>query len=89
MIRFDSAGIGRSEGEVPDTIAGMALVAAELVERLGLSKIDLLGWSLGGVVAQQVALVSPISSVGSLSPARAPGRWRMVRSSIPRAAGDD
>lgn len=59
VIRFDSAGIGRSEGEVPDTIAGMALVAAELVERLGLSKIDLLGWSLGGVVAQQFALDFP------------------------------
>ena len=59
VIRFDSAGIGRSEGTVPDTIGGMASVAAELVGKLGLSKIDVLGWSLGGVVAQQFALDFP------------------------------
>lgn len=56
VIRFDSPGIGRSEGTVPDTIAGMASIAAELVERLGFSKVDVLGWSLGGVVSQQFTL---------------------------------
>lgn len=56
VIRFDSAGIGRSEGTVPDTISGMASVAAEVVQKLSLSKIDVLGWSLGGVISQQFAL---------------------------------
>jgi pimeloyl-ACP methyl ester carboxylesterase len=56
VITFDNAGIGRSEGEVPTSIAGMADVAAELVKVLGLGKVDLLGWSLGGLVAQTVAL---------------------------------
>ena len=59
VIRFDSAGIGRSEGNVPETIAGLAAVAAEFIQRLGCSQVDLLGWSLGGVVSQQFALDFP------------------------------
>ena len=59
VIRFDSAGIGRSEGQVPDTIAGMAAVAAGVVAQLGLTQVDVLGWSLGGVVAQQFTLDFP------------------------------
>jgi pimeloyl-ACP methyl ester carboxylesterase len=59
VIVFDSAGIGRSGGEVPTTIAGMAEVTAAFVEGLGLATIDLLGWSLGGLVALQTALDHP------------------------------
>ncbi|PNG24267.1 alpha/beta fold hydrolase [Methylocella silvestris] len=59
IIRFDSAGIGRSEGAVPDTIAGHAAVAAEFIRGLNLAQVDILGWSLGGVVAQQFALDFP------------------------------
>ena len=59
VIRFDSAGIGRSGGEVPETVEGMAALAAELVDRLGLPQVDVLGWSLGGIVAQQLALDFP------------------------------
>ncbi|KAA0073971.1 alpha/beta hydrolase [Tardiphaga sp. P9-11] len=59
VVAFDSAGIGRSKGEVPGSISGMADVAADLVKVLGLGKVDLLGWSLGGIVAQTVALDHP------------------------------
>lgn len=59
VVRFDSAGIGRSEGTVPDTIAGMAAIAAAVIDGLGLGQVDLLGWSLGGVVAQQTTLDFP------------------------------
>lgn len=59
VIRFDSAGIGRSEGQVPETIAGMAAIAAGVVAQLGLTQVDVLGWSLGGVVAQQFTLDFP------------------------------
>ncbi|MCO5734459.1 alpha/beta hydrolase [Rhizobium sp. SSA_523] len=59
VIRFDSAGIGRSEGSVPETIPAMAAVAADVIRLLGLSPVDVLGWSLGGVVAQQFALDFP------------------------------
>jgi len=59
VIMFDSAGIGRSEGEVPTSIAGMADIAAAFVKALAIAKVDLLGWSLGGLVAQTVALNHP------------------------------
>ncbi|WP_416067572.1 alpha/beta fold hydrolase [Rhizobium sp. ZK1] len=59
VFSFDSTGIGRSEGRVPETIAGMAAVTAEVIGRLGFRQADVLGWSLGGGVAQQLALDSP------------------------------
>lgn len=59
IIRFDSAGIGRSNGTVPDTVTGIADVAAEVVRELGLPQVDVLGWSLGGIIAQQLALDYP------------------------------
>jgi pimeloyl-ACP methyl ester carboxylesterase len=59
VIRFDSAGIGRSEGDVPDSVGEMASIAAEFITELGFRKADMLGWSLGGAVAQQFALDYP------------------------------
>lgn len=59
VIRFDNAGIGRSGGRVPDSIAGMAAVAAEVIDGLELGKTDVLGWSLGGTVGLQLALDAP------------------------------
>lgn len=56
---FDSTGIGLSEGETPDSIPGMARVLIGFVEAIGLAKVDLLGWSMGGYVAQSVALQRP------------------------------
>ena len=59
VILFESAGIGRSTGEVPDTIPGMAVHLIAFAEALGLTHVDLLGFSLGGMVAQQAALDRP------------------------------
>jgi pimeloyl-ACP methyl ester carboxylesterase len=59
VIRFDSAGIGRSQGEAPDSIAGMARIAISFLKTLQLGTVDLLGWSLGGFIAQHVALDAP------------------------------
>jgi pimeloyl-ACP methyl ester carboxylesterase len=59
VVMFDSAGIGRSEGEVPTSIVGIADVAADCAKALGLGPVDLLGWSLGGLIVQQVALNYP------------------------------
>lgn len=56
IIRFDSAGIGRSQGTVPETIGGMAAIAAETVALLGSPQVDVLGWSLGGAVGLELAL---------------------------------
>lgn len=55
VIAFDNAGVGRSTGQTPDNIAAMARDAVAFVDLLGLSKVDLLGFSLGGCIAQQIA----------------------------------
>jgi pimeloyl-ACP methyl ester carboxylesterase len=55
VIAFDNAGVGRSTGRTPDNIAAMARDAVAFINLLGLSEVDLLGFSLGGCVAQQIA----------------------------------
>lgn len=55
VIVFDNAGVGRSTGKTPDNVAAMARDAVTFINRLGLSEVDLLGFSLGGFVAQQIA----------------------------------
>jgi pimeloyl-ACP methyl ester carboxylesterase len=59
VILFESAGIGRSSGSVPNTIAGMASHASAFLDGLGIGTCDVLGFSLGGMVAQQIALERP------------------------------
>jgi pimeloyl-ACP methyl ester carboxylesterase len=55
VIAFDNAGVGRSTGRTPDNIAAMAHDAVTFINLLGLSEVDLLGFSLGGCIAQQIA----------------------------------
>ena len=55
VIAFDNAGVGRSTGQTPDSVAAMARDAVTFINLLGLSEVDLLGFSLGGCVAQQMA----------------------------------
>jgi pimeloyl-ACP methyl ester carboxylesterase len=55
VIAFDNAGVGRSSGQTPDNIAAMARDAVAFINLLGLCKVDLLGFSLGGGIAQQIA----------------------------------
>jgi pimeloyl-ACP methyl ester carboxylesterase len=59
VILFDNAGIGRSTGTVPETVAGMATHALAFLDGLGIDTCDVLGYSLGGMVAQQMALNRP------------------------------
>lgn len=55
VIVFDNAGVGRSTGQTPDNIAAMARDAVAFINLLGFSEVDLLGYSLGGCIAQQIA----------------------------------
>lgn len=55
VIVFDNAGVGRSTGQTPDNVAAMARDAVDFIGAIGLSEVDLLGFSLGGCVAQQIA----------------------------------
>jgi pimeloyl-ACP methyl ester carboxylesterase len=59
VIVFDNRGTGLSSGDAADSVEGLAAGAVELVRALGLSQVDLLGWSMGGLVAQAVALREP------------------------------
>lgn len=59
VILFESAGLGRSAGPVPESIVGMAQHAVRFLEGLGLSACDVLGFSLGGMIAQQIAQDHP------------------------------
>src|SRR5262245_40731869 len=59
VILFESAGLGRSTGAVPTTVPGMTQHFLAFADALGLTGIDLLGFSLGGMVAQQAALDRP------------------------------
>lgn len=56
VVVFDYVGIGYTTGEACSTIEGLADGAIEFVEALGLPQVDLLGWSLGGNVAQHFVL---------------------------------
>ncbi|WP_109125225.1 alpha/beta hydrolase [Dyella sp. C11] len=59
VILFDNAGIAGSSGQVPTTVEGMAANAAAFVEALGLTQVDVLGFSLGGFVAQALSQAEP------------------------------
>ncbi|XZF14118.1 alpha/beta fold hydrolase [Chitinophagaceae bacterium MMS25-I14] len=59
VILFNNAGIATTNGETPDTIYGMAHYAEAFIDALGLKQIDLLGFSIGGLVAQQFTVDRP------------------------------
>lgn len=59
VILFDNAGVGRSSGTVPDSVDGMTRHALAFLDALDLKQCDVLGFSLGGMVAQQMALERP------------------------------
>src|SRR5213594_2917702 len=59
VILFDNAGVGRSAGDVPETIAGMTEHSLAILDGLGIKICDVLGFSLGGVIAQQMAQDRP------------------------------
>jgi len=59
VIIFDNRGVGRSGGVTPDSVAAMARDAAAFLDAKGLKQVDLLGYSLGGFVAQLLAVTRP------------------------------
>ncbi|KAJ4182824.1 AB hydrolase-1 domain-containing protein [Fusarium falciforme] len=59
IILIDNAGVGRSEGEVPKVFAKWAQYYIDVLRAIGVTKADVLGFSMGGCVAQLVALNAP------------------------------
>src|SRR3979409_1168327 len=59
VILFDNAGVSSSSGEVPTTFEQMGADAIAFIKALGLKQVDLFGFSIGGMVAQEIALQAP------------------------------
>src|ERR1700726_1651269 len=58
-VLFKNAGVSRSSGEVPTTVEQMGANGAAFTRALGVNKADILGFSIGGMVAQEIALQAP------------------------------
>jgi pimeloyl-ACP methyl ester carboxylesterase len=59
VILFDNAGVGRSTGETPSTVAAMTKGCVDFCRALDLKNFDVVGFSLGGMIAQQLAFEYP------------------------------
>ena len=59
VVAFDNAGVGGSTGETPHTMEQMAADAIAFIAAIGLERVDLLGFSIGSFVAQEIALIRP------------------------------
>ena len=59
VITFDNAGVGGSTGTTPDSVEQMARDAIAFIATMELGQVDLLGFSIGSFIAQQVALTRP------------------------------
>lgn len=87
IIAIDHRGIGGSGGSAPLNIDEMARDAITLIHALGLQQVDLLGFSLGGFVAQDLVLKAPglvrkliLTGTG---PAGGPGIERVAKVALP------
>ena len=59
VITFDNVGVGATSGSTPSTIEAMAHDAIAFIDALGTRQVDLLGFSIGSFVAQEIALIRP------------------------------
>src|SRR3984957_3759554 len=59
VVTFDNAGVGGSAGVTPNTIEQMAHDAIAFVAAMGFGKVDVLGFSIGSFVAQEIAMIRP------------------------------
>ncbi|BAV06934.1 Pimeloyl-ACP methyl ester carboxylesterase [Filimonas lacunae] len=59
VIVFDNKGVGNSGGVTPDSVYAMTQDAIRFIEQLGITQMDVLGFSLGGFIAQQLAVLRP------------------------------
>lgn len=59
VILFDYPGIGRSSGETPSTVAALTKHCVAFCRAIGLTQFDVIGFSLGGMIAQQLGAEYP------------------------------
>lgn len=77
VITFDNAGVGGSSGTTPATITQMAYDALSFLDAIDVTQADILGFSIGSFVAQEIALIRPALVrrlvLASSAPQGAPG----------------
>ena len=59
VVTFDNVGVGATTGRTPNTVEAMANDAIAFIEAMNLERIDLLGFSIGSFIAQEIALIRP------------------------------
>ncbi|OBR05324.1 Alpha beta fold family [Colletotrichum higginsianum IMI 349063] len=59
VILFDNAGVGHSDGVVPDSISAMAATTLGFLAEIDVPRADILGFSMGGMVAQYIGMEHP------------------------------
>ncbi|KAK4937542.1 hypothetical protein LTR10_021834 [Elasticomyces elasticus] len=59
VLLVDNTGVGRSEGQVPTRFADWAQAIVDVVRAMGITKLDALGFSMGGMVVQRMAIQAP------------------------------
>ena len=59
VVTFDNVGVGATTGRTPNTVEAMAQGAVAFLEAMDFQRVDLLGFSLGSFIAQEVALIRP------------------------------
>src|SRR6476646_161429 len=59
VVTFDNVGVGASTGSTPNTVEAMAHDAIAFLEAMEFQRVDLLGFSIGSFVAQEIALIRP------------------------------
>src|SRR3954447_20607139 len=59
VVAFDNVGVGATTGKTPHTVEAMAHGAIAFLEAIDVQRVDLLGFSLGSFVAQEIALIRP------------------------------
>jgi pimeloyl-ACP methyl ester carboxylesterase len=92
VILFDNVGVGHSDGVIPSSIDAMASSAADFLAAIGVQKTDILGFSMGGGVAQRFAELFPevtnrVAIAGSIA-GQAPGTIETLPSVFQTASGN-
>ena len=90
VVMFDNSGVGRTQPlPAPLTIDAMADQTSALIDTLGLGRPDVLGWSMGGMIAQALAVLHPAQVRRLVLCATFPGTGAVVPSQAAIGAGSD
>ena len=93
VVTFNNEGVASSTGVTPSTIAEMARGALTFIDELGLDDVDLLGFSIGSFIAQEILLTRPDlvhrAVLASAAPQGAPGMFGWAPDVIAKVGGRD